>query len=127
LKSGVGERATPPFSSSLDTQRNQARVFKKENVVSSKASLPWDLEQAMTAFQVKQSWYENYWLRDINDLACRQVHRRPDGSIDIDYYRRCAKCERDLALKQAFVALLAMLVRLFRLAIGRKTSLGPYQ
>jgi hypothetical protein len=24
--------------------------------------LPWDLEQAMTAFQVHPSWYEDYWL-----------------------------------------------------------------
>jgi len=24
--------------------------------------LPWDLEQAMTAFQVHPSWYEAYWL-----------------------------------------------------------------
>ena len=24
--------------------------------------LPWDLEQAMTAFQVHPSWYEHYWL-----------------------------------------------------------------
>jgi hypothetical protein len=25
--------------------------------------LPWDLEQAMTAFQVHPSWYEDYWLK----------------------------------------------------------------
>ena len=25
--------------------------------------LPWDLEQAMTAFQVRPSWYEDYWLK----------------------------------------------------------------
>jgi hypothetical protein len=24
--------------------------------------LPWDLEQAMTVFQVHHSWYEDYWL-----------------------------------------------------------------
>ena len=28
-------------------------------------SLPWDLEQAMTAFQVHPSWYENYWLKPL--------------------------------------------------------------
>ena len=28
--------------------------------MSFKSSLPWDLEQAMTAFQVKQNWYEEY-------------------------------------------------------------------
>jgi hypothetical protein len=27
--------------------------------------LPWDLEQAMTAFQVHPSWYEDYWLRPL--------------------------------------------------------------
>ncbi len=35
--------------------------------MSFKSSLPWDLEQAMTAFQVNQNWYEEYWLRDTND------------------------------------------------------------
>ena len=37
-----------------------------------KSSLPWDLEQAMTAFQVDQNWYEEYWLRDTNDLTSPQ-------------------------------------------------------
>ena len=64
--------------------------------MSFKSSLPWDLEQAMTAFQVNQNWYEEYWSRDTNDLTSPQVHRRPDGSIDIDFYRGCAKRERDL-------------------------------
>ena len=100
--------------------------------MSFKSSLPWDLEQAMTAFQVKQNWYEEYWLRDTNDLTSPQVHRRPDGSIDNDVYRGYAKRERDLAIKQACFALLAMLVRLFRLAkptphIIRKTALEPHQ
>ena len=36
--------------------------------MSFKSSLPWDLEQAMTAFQVDQNWYEEYWLRDTNDF-----------------------------------------------------------
>jgi hypothetical protein len=84
--------------------------------MSSKSSLPWDLEQAMTAFQVKQTWYEDYWLRDPNDLTSAGVHRRPDGSIDIDFYRGCAKRERDLAIKQACFGLLGMLVRVFRRA-----------
>jgi hypothetical protein len=100
--------------------------------MSFKSSLPWDLEQAMTAFQVKQNWYEEYWLRDTNDLASPLVHRRPDGSIDIDFYRGCAKRQRDLAIKLVCVALLAMLGRLFRRAkatvhIIRKTALEPHQ
>ena len=100
--------------------------------MSFKSSLPWDLEQAMTAFQVDQNWYEEYWLRDTNDLTSPQVHRRPDGSIDIDFYRECAKRKRDLAMKQACFALLAMLVRLFRRVkptphIIRKTVLEPHQ
>ena len=100
--------------------------------MSFKSSLPWDLEQAMTAFQVKQNWYEEYWLRDTNDLTSPQVHRRPDGSIDNDVYRGYAKRERDLAIKQACFALLAMLVRLFRRVkptphIIRKTVLEPHQ
>ena len=96
--------------------------------MSFKSSLPWDLEHAMTAFQVKQNWYEEYWLRDTHDLTRPQVHRRADGSIDIDFYRGCAKRERDLAIKQASFALLAILVRPFRLTkptshIIRKTGL----
>jgi hypothetical protein len=35
--------------------------------MSFKSSLPWDLERAMTAFQIKQNWYEEYWLRDTNN------------------------------------------------------------
>ncbi|HKS87141.1 MAG TPA: hypothetical protein VJR71_16810 [Pseudolabrys sp.] len=100
--------------------------------MSFKSSLAWDLEQAMTTFQVDPNWYEEYWLRDTKDLTGRQVHRRPDGSIDIDFYCGCARRERDLAMKQACFALLAMLVRIFRLAkpaphIIRKTSLEPHQ
>lgn len=100
--------------------------------MSFKSSLPWDLEQAMTAFQVKQNWYEEYWLRDTNDLTSSQVYRRPDGSIDIEFYRGYAKRERDLAMKQACYALLAMLVRLFRLAkptphIIRNTAFEPHE
>ena len=100
--------------------------------MSFKSSLPWDLEQAMTAFQVKQNWYEEYWLRDTNDLTSSPVHRRPDGSIDIDFYRACAKRERDLAMKQACFALLAILLRYFRFAkstphIIRKSTLEPRQ
>lgn len=90
--------------------------------MSFKSSLPWHLEQAMTAFQVNQNWYEEYWLRDTSDLTRPQVHRRPDGSIDIDLYCGCAKRERDLTIKKACFALLAMLVRLFRLKSGRLTS-----
>jgi hypothetical protein len=86
----------------------------------------------MTAFQVNENWYEEYWLRDTNDLTSPHVHRRPDGSIDIDFYRGCAKRKRDLAIKQACFALLAMLVRLFRRAkptrhFIRKTALEPHQ
>lgn len=100
--------------------------------MSFKSSLPRDLEQAMTAFQVNQNWYEEYWLRNTNDLTNPQVHRRPDSSIDIDFYCGGAKRERDLAVKKACFALLAMLVQLFRLAksmphIIRKTSLEPHQ
>jgi len=100
--------------------------------MSSKSSLPWDLEQAMTAFQINQNWYEEYWLRDTDDLTSPQVQRRPDGSIDLDFYRGRAKRERDLAIKQACFALLAMLVRLLRRAkatphIIRETVLEPRQ
>jgi len=35
--------------------------------------LPWDLEQAMTAFQVHPSWYEDYWLKPLE--------QRPPGLI----------------------------------------------
>jgi hypothetical protein len=84
--------------------------------MSSKSSLPWDLDRAMTAFQVNQNWYEEYWLRDTNDLTTPRIQRRPNGSIDIDFYRGCAKRERDLAIKQAFFTLLAMPIRFFRLA-----------
>lgn len=117
-----------------DTKGNPIAGFhreQKEHTVSFKSSLPWDLERAMTAFQVKQNWYEEYWLRDTNDLTTPQVHRRPDGSIDIDFYRGRAKRERDLVMKQACFDLLAMLVRLFRLAKTthhsiRKTTLQPH-
>ena len=118
-----------------DTKGNPITGFhmeQKEHAVSLRSSLPWDLEQAMTAFQVKQNWYEEYWLRDANDLTSPQVHLRPDGSIDIDFYRGCAKRGRDQAIQQACVALLAMLVRLFQRArptphIIRKTGLEPHQ
>jgi hypothetical protein len=86
----------------------------------------------MTAFQVNQNWYEEYWLRDTSDLTRPQVHRRPDGSIDIDLYCGCAKRERDLTIKKACFALLAMLVRLFRLEkrtpyVIREAALEPHQ
>lgn len=99
------------------TQEAQSRVsngLKGANAMPSKRSLPWDLEQAMTAFQVKENWYEQYWLGDTGDVTGPQPHRRSDGSVDIDFYRGCAKRERDAAMKQAFFAMLAMLVRLFR-------------
>jgi hypothetical protein len=96
--------------------------------MSFKSSLPWDLEKAMTVFQVNQNWYEEYWLRNTNDLT--SPHLRPDGSIDIDFYRGRAKRERDLAIKQACSTLVTMLVRFFRIAkptpqIVRETSLEP--
>jgi hypothetical protein len=96
---------------------NRGFEEQKEQTMSLESPLPWDLEQAMTAFQVKQTWYEDYWLRDKSDLAGARVHRRPDGSIDIDFYRGCAKRERDLAIKQACFRLLEMLVRVPRLAM----------
>jgi hypothetical protein len=33
-------------------------------------SLPWELEQAMTAFQVHPSWYEDYWLKPLVQRPC---------------------------------------------------------
>jgi hypothetical protein len=42
------------------------------------------------------------------------VRRRPDGSIDFDFYRGCAKRERGVAIKKFCGDLLVMLVRLFR-------------
>jgi hypothetical protein len=100
--------------------------------MSFKSSLPWDLEQSMTAFQVNEDWYEKYWLRDANNLTDTQVFRRPDGSIDIDFYCECAKHERHIAVKLACLALIAKLVRLFRLAksalhITRNAPLKPHQ
>src|SRR5262245_36926938 len=71
--------------------------------MSSKNSPAWDLEQAMTAFQVNPIWYDEYWLRDTNDFTGPQV-------------RRCAKRERHLAIKHAFFDLLATSIRFFRLA-----------
>ena len=71
--------------------------------MSSKNSPAWDLEQAMTAFQVNPMWYDEYWLRDTNDFTGPQV-------------RRCAKRERHLAIKHAFFDLLATSIRFFRLA-----------
>ena len=100
--------------------------------MSSKSSLPWDLNQAMTAFQVNQNWYEEYWLRDRKDLTSLQVQRRSDGSIDLDFYCASAKRERDLAIKQACCTLLAKLAQLFRRAkaaprIIREIGLEPRQ
>ena len=41
--------------------------------------LPWDLEQAMTAFQIHPSWYEDYWLRPLEQrppsLIARLFHK----------------------------------------------------
>src|SRR5215813_9387660 len=53
----------------------------------------------MTAFQVNPNWYDEYWMRDTNDLTGPQVRRR-----------------RRLAIKHAFFAFLAMPIRFFRLA-----------
>jgi hypothetical protein len=98
--------------------------------MSFKSPLPCDLEHAMTPFRVNQNWYEEHWLRDSDDLTNSQIHRRADGSIDIDFYRRCAGRERNLAMKQACIALLAKLVDFFRLAnrtsnIVRKAPFEP--
>jgi hypothetical protein len=89
-----------------------------EYAMSFKRSLPWDLEKAMTAFQVTQDWYEEYWLRGGNDLIDQDVHRRADGSIDVDFYER-ANREREVAMRQACVSLVAMLVRLIGFAVRR--------
>jgi hypothetical protein len=100
--------------------------------MSFKSSLPRDLEQAMTPFQVKQDWYEEHWLRGPDDLTSSQVHRRADGSIDIDFYRGCAGRERNLAIRQAYFALVAMLLDFFRPAkptpyTVRKAAVEPYE
>ena len=78
--------------------------------MSSKLPLPKDLEHAVTIFR---------------DLTAQQVHRRPDGSIDIDFYRGCAKQERDLAIKGAFVTFAAVLVRIFRITRSARRNFTP--
>jgi hypothetical protein len=87
-----------------------------EHVMTQKTTLPWDLEHAMTAFQVDSRWYEKYWFasedppplksrllarlaalfrapplrkprsKPINALGLRNVFRRADGSINVDRY-----------------------------------------
>lgn len=76
-----------------------------------KSSLPWDLEKAMTTFQVSADWYKEHWMKSQPD----DVYRRPDGSIDFDFYRECARCERILATKEVCGELFAAMIRLFRL------------
>jgi hypothetical protein len=76
-----------------------------------KNSLPWDLEKAMATFQVSADWYEEYWMKsEPND-----IRRRPDGSIDFDFYRERARCERISAIKEVCGKLSAVVIRLFRL------------
>jgi hypothetical protein len=64
--------------------------------MSSKNSLPWDIEQAMTAFHVDPNWYDEYWLRDANESTGPRVRRRRH-------------------IRHAVFALLAVASRFFRL------------
>src|SRR5215469_7975718 len=67
LSGGSRERACR--NPSFGTQKEAHRGFpstSKEHAMSSKNSLPWDLEHAMTAFQVNPNWYDEYWLHDTN-------------------------------------------------------------
>ncbi len=86
-----------------------------------KSALPWDLEHAMTAFQVKPDWYEEYWLKPPTSahVAGPNVRRLHNGSIDIDFYRSLANRERDMAIKKFGLTLLATVVQLFRRAGSR--------
>jgi hypothetical protein len=52
--------------------------------------LPWDLEQAMTAFQVHPNWYEHYWLTP--------PKQRSPGLI-VRIFRKTS-----LALREAYIA-----------------------
>jgi hypothetical protein len=76
-----------------------------------KSSLPWDLEKAMTTLTVSADGYKEYWMKSQPDDVCR----RPDGSIDFDFYRERARRERILATKEVCGELFAVMIRLFRL------------
>jgi len=71
-------------------------MISKEPAMSSKNSLPWDIEQAMTAFHVDPNWYDEYWLRDANESTGPRVRRRRH-------------------IRHAVFALLAVASRFFRL------------
>jgi hypothetical protein len=95
-----------------------------------KTTLPWDLQHAMSAFQVDPGWYEKYWLAPethtappklattfpISDRAnfatiastCAafgRAHLNGDGSVDIRTYLRIAEQERRIAMRSTFSAL----------------------
>ncbi len=84
----------------------------------SKSPLPWDLEHAITAFQVNPNWYEEYWLKPTRTDSF-YMHRRPDGSIDGDFYRGRAKHERDIAMRKYALALFATIRAVLRRAESR--------
>jgi hypothetical protein len=111
--------------------------------MSRKTTLPWDLEHAITAFQVEPGWYENYWLAPDEASGLRSgilawlvapfrrnrptkahnllpnvisgfgdISRHPDGSIDLDHYRRNAALERQQVRRKVLVSLAAHQTRM---------------
>ncbi len=121
-----------------------------------KTTLPWDLEHAMTAFQIDPDWYEHYWLRPedhsgaragifarlaapfgqsrptkapdplwdvISGLGFGDISRRPDGSIDINYYRQNAAFERQQVRREALVSLAATFTRMRLFVTSKLRSL----
>lgn len=81
-------------------------------------TLPWDLDRAMTAFQVNPEWYEQYWLKPAcSNSAFGQDH--PFGTIDFGSYRARAARERALARQEAFRFLLALTSDAIRRVISR--------
>jgi len=77
-------------------------------------TLSWDIEQAMTAFQVNPEWYERYWFGPARS-----------ESVDFNLHRERAARERALARQQAGRFLLTVMGRGFRrfvfLLRGRRT------
>jgi hypothetical protein len=66
-------------------------------------TLSWDIEQAMTAFQVNPEWYERYWFGPTSS-----------GSVDFNLHRERAARERALARQQAGRFLLTVMGRGFQ-------------
>jgi hypothetical protein len=64
-------------------------------------------------------------MTTFHGLPVQHVHRRPNGTIDLDFYRACAKQERDLAIRQACVTFAAGLLRFFRLTKSTLHNLTP--